>query len=43
MGTKIWDPGQYPGEKFVAKHLSIKNPWGRKGQTVLNIGIGYPF
>jgi outer membrane protein insertion porin family len=43
LGTKIWDPAEIPGEKFVAKKLSLKNPWGTKGQSVLNIGIGYPF
>jgi outer membrane protein insertion porin family len=43
LGTKIWDPGEYPGQKYVGKNLSLKNPWGKKGQSVLNIGIGYPF
>jgi outer membrane protein insertion porin family len=43
IGTKIWDPGQYPGEKLVARNLSLKHPLGSKGQSALNIGIGYPF
>lgn len=43
IGTKIWDPGEPPSNRFVGKYL-LKNPLGgRPGQTVFNIGIGYPF
>ncbi|QDH80737.1 BamA/TamA family outer membrane protein [Echinicola soli] len=43
MGIKAIDPAQPEGERFVLDNLSFKKPLGEKGQTVFNIGIGYPF
>ncbi|GGZ31423.1 membrane protein [Echinicola pacifica] len=43
MGIKAVDPAQPEGERFVLDNLSFRSPLGDKGQTVFNIGIGYPF
>ncbi|WP_186756622.1 translocation and assembly module lipoprotein TamL [Echinicola salinicaeni] len=43
MGIKAIDPARPKGERFILDQLSFKNPLGEKGQTVFNIGIGYPF
>ncbi|WP_460539090.1 translocation and assembly module lipoprotein TamL [Echinicola sediminis] len=43
MGVKAVDPAREKGDRFILDKLSFKNPLGEKGQTVFNIGIGYPF
>ncbi|MDN3671000.1 BamA/TamA family outer membrane protein [Echinicola jeungdonensis] len=43
MGIKAIDPARPLGERFILDNLSFQNPLGEKGQTVFNIGIGYPF
>jgi len=43
IASKIWDPGQLNGEHWVAKKITLRRPLGEKGQTLFNIGIGYPF
>jgi hypothetical protein len=43
LATKAIDPAQPEGERWVWDNISFKNPFGVKGQTVLNFGIGYPF
>jgi outer membrane protein assembly factor BamA len=42
--TKIYNPAfTDPIEKWTVRNLSWKKPFGTKGQTLLNVGIGYPF
>lgn len=43
LGTKIYDPGEPAGERLLLKHLAKKPPFGRRDQSLINIGIGYPF
>ena len=42
--TKFYNPA-FPNneDKWQIRDISIKKPLGNKGQTVLNVGIGYPF
>lgn len=42
MGIKAMDPARPLGQRFVLDEF-IKNFPGFRGQTVFNIGIGYPF
>jgi outer membrane translocation and assembly module TamA len=41
-GIKVWDPAETE-DRFVGKYIWKLPPFGRSGQTVFNIGIGYPF
>ena len=43
LGTKLYNPNLPENEKWMIKNLTFKSPFGVKQQTVLNIGIGYPF
>ncbi|MFC3414116.1 Outer membrane protein assembly factor BamA [Algoriphagus hitonicola] len=43
LATKAIDPAQPEGERWILDNVSFKNPFGVRGQTVLNFGIGYPF
>lgn len=43
LATKAVDPSKPEGERWVFDNVSFKNPFGRRGQTVFNFGIGYPF
>lgn len=43
VGIKAYDPGKPAGEKFMLKNISWQRPFGDKQQTIINIGIGYPF
>lgn len=43
VGIKAWDPGERGEDRFVLKEIYKKPPFGKKEQTVFNIGIGYPF
>ena len=42
-GSKMHDPARPPGERWVIDKLISSFPFGEKEQTILNIGIGYPF
>jgi len=42
FGVKVYDPAEAKGSRFVLPTFNWTNPFGRN-QTVLNIGIGYPF
>ncbi len=43
MATKAVDPSMPEGQRWVLDNLNFKRPFGTRGQTVLNFGIGYPF
>ena len=43
LATKAIDPSKPLGERWVFDNISFGRPFGVKGQTVLNFGIGYPF
>lgn len=43
VGVKAVDPAEPRGQRFVLPNILQKPPFGPKNQTVLNIGIGYPF
>lgn len=43
LATKAVDPSKPVGERWVFDNISFQRPFGVKGQTVLNFGIGYPF
>jgi outer membrane protein insertion porin family len=42
MGVKAIDPARPEGERFILGNF-FRSFWGERGQTVFNIGIGYPF
>jgi len=43
LATKALDPARLEGERWVLDNLRFTRPFGEKGQTVFNFGIGYPF
>jgi hypothetical protein len=44
VATKIYNPAfQDFGSRWQIKNLRWNKPFGEKGQTLVNIGIGYPF
>ncbi len=43
LATKAVDPAKPEGERWVFDNISFQRPFGVKGQTVFNFGIGYPF
>lgn len=43
LATKAVDPAKPLGERWVLDNINFNRPFGVKGQTVLNFGIGYPF
>lgn len=43
LATKAIDPSKPLGERWVFDNISFRSPFGVRGQTVLNFGIGYPF
>jgi len=42
-GSKMYDPAREKGQRWIAHKLLSNFPFGEKEQTILNIGIGYPF
>nr|WP_275982420.1 BamA/TamA family outer membrane protein [Aquiflexum gelatinilyticum] len=42
MGIKAVDPARQPGQRYILNSF-FRNFPGQRGQTVFNIGIGYPF
>jgi hypothetical protein len=43
LATKALDPARKEGERWVLDNIRFNRPFGQKGQTVFNFGIGYPF
>ncbi|WP_255502088.1 BamA/TamA family outer membrane protein [Algoriphagus sp. AK58] len=43
LATKAIDPAMPEGSRWVLDNISFQQPFGKKGQTVFNFGIGYPF
>jgi hypothetical protein len=43
LATKALDPARMEGERWVLDNIRFNRPFGEKGQTVFNFGIGYPF
>jgi outer membrane protein insertion porin family len=43
VGVKIFDPARPTGQRYIGDNISLRKPLGEKGQSVFNIGIGYPF
>lgn len=43
LATKALDPARPEGERWILDNLRFKSPFGARGQTVFNFGIGYPF
>lgn len=43
LATKALDPARIEGERWVLDNIRFNKPFGEKGQTVFNFGIGYPF
>ena len=42
--TKLYNPAfASESDKWQVKNLRLNRPFGVKGQTLLNVGIGYPF
>jgi hypothetical protein len=42
--TKLYNPAfSSESDKWQVKNLRLNRPFGVKGQTLLNVGIGYPF
>ncbi len=43
IATKVIDPAELRGERFVLDNFKFSQIFTRNNQTSLNIGIGYPF
>ncbi|MBC5991718.1 BamA/TamA family outer membrane protein [Pontibacter sp. SD6] len=43
IATKVIDPAEIKGERFVLDNFKFSQIFTRNNQTSLNIGIGYPF
>ncbi len=43
VGAKIKDPAQEFRSTWMFDKFSLRQPFGERGQTNINIGIGYPF
>jgi outer membrane protein insertion porin family len=43
LATKAIDPAKPEGSRWVLDNISFRQPFGVRGQTVFNFGIGYPF
>jgi outer membrane protein assembly factor BamA len=42
--TKIYNPAiSNAADRWTIRNISWKRPFGVNGQTLLNLGIGYPF
>ncbi|WP_299466075.1 BamA/TamA family outer membrane protein [uncultured Microscilla sp.] len=41
-GVKAYDPARAAGSRYILGNFNLGNP-GHNGQTLLNLGIGYPF
>lgn len=43
VATKLYDPGRTGEDRFAFRKLTARRPFGERNQTVINLGIGYPF
>ena len=43
LATKAVDPSKPEGSRWVLDNIDFRRPFGVRGQTVFNFGIGYPF
>lgn len=43
LATKALDPARPGGERWILDNVRFNRPFGVRGQTVFNFGIGYPF
>lgn len=43
LATKAVDPAKPEGSRWVLDNIDFRRPFGVRGQTVFNFGIGYPF
>lgn len=43
LATKALDPAKPEGSRWVLDNVNFRRPFGVRGQTVFNFGIGYPF
>ena len=43
LATKAVDPARPEGERWILDNIRFNRPFGTRGQTVFNFGIGYPF
>jgi outer membrane protein assembly factor BamA len=43
LATKALDPARPEGERWILDNIRFNRPFGTRGQTVFNFGIGYPF
>jgi len=43
LATKAVDPAKPEGSRWVFDNINFRQPFGVRGQTVFNFGIGYPF
>jgi outer membrane protein assembly factor BamA len=43
VGMKLYDPARAVNDRFIGNNLIKHPPFGKNGQSQLNIGIGYPF
>ncbi len=43
IGTKVKDPALPAGERWIGDQVNWRRPFGVRGQSNVNIGIGYPF
>ena len=43
LATKALDPARQEGQRWILDNIRFNKPFGEKGQTVFNFGIGYPF
>lgn len=41
-GIKAYDPARAAGKRYILNDFNLLDP-GKNGQTLLNLGIGYPF
>ncbi len=43
LGIKAYDPARPEQNRFILDNLSLQRPLGERGQSIFNLGIGYPF
>jgi hypothetical protein len=43
LATKALDPARQEGQRWILDNIRLNRPFGERGQTVFNFGIGYPF
>ncbi|MEY3649227.1 MAG: hypothetical protein RLZ13_2112 [Bacteroidota bacterium] len=43
LATKALDPARQEGQRWILDNIRLNKPFGERGQTVFNFGIGYPF